>query len=69
MKVSARNQFKGTVLEIGEGAVQTKVRVDIGGGHEVYSVITLDALRSLDIKVGDEILVLIKSTDVMLGKD
>lgn len=69
MKLSARNQFTGTVVEIGEGAVQTKVKVDIGGGHEIYSVVTVDAIRALDIKVGDSVTVLIKSSDVMLGKE
>jgi molybdopterin-binding protein len=68
MKLSARNVFKGKVLDIKVGPIASKVRVDIGGGNVVTSTITADAADDLDIAVGDEISVIIKSSSVMLGK-
>lgn len=67
MKLSARNQFKGTVLEVKEGAVSAVVIVDIGGGNKVTSTISLDSVKELGIKVGSEVTTIIKSTSVMLG--
>jgi molybdopterin-binding protein len=68
MKLSARNVFKGKVLDIEVGPVAAKVRVDIGGGNVVTSTITSDAVDDLGITVGDDISVVIKSSSVMLGK-
>jgi len=67
MKLSARNQLKGVVTEIREGAVEALVKVDVGGQH-VTSVITMDAVADLGLKVGDEVVAIIKSDMVMLGK-
>jgi len=68
MKMSIRNQFKGKILEIIEGQVVAKVKVDIGGGNVMVSVITLDAEKELGLKVGDTVTALVKSTSVMLEK-
>jgi molybdopterin-binding protein len=68
MKLSARNVFKGKVLDIKVGPIASKVRVDIGGGNVVTSTITADAVDDLGIAAGDEISVIIKSSSVMLGK-
>ncbi|MBA2862758.1 molybdopterin-binding protein [Methanococcus maripaludis] len=68
MKMSIRNQFKGKILEIVEGQVVAKIKVDIGGGNNIVSVITLDAEKDLGLKVGDEVTVLVKSTSVMIEK-
>jgi molybdopterin-binding protein len=68
MKLSARNSIKGKVLEIKEGAVMAKITVDIGGGNIINSVITVDSVKDLSLKVGDEVHVIIKSTEVMIGK-
>lgn len=69
MKISARNSIKGKVIAVNEGTVMAKVKVDIGGGNTISSVITLESLKELEIKVGDEIYTIIKSTEVMLAKD
>jgi molybdopterin-binding protein len=45
------------------------VKVDIGGGNKLISTITVEAIKELSIKVGDEISVLIKASSVMLGKE
>ncbi len=68
MKLSTRNVIKGKVLEVKEGTVAAKVKVDIGGGNAITSMITVDAVKDLSIKVGDEVSVLIKATSVMVMK-
>ena len=69
MKLSTRNIFKGKVLEVKEGMIMAKVKVDIGGGNIVTAIITDEALKELGVKVGDELAVLIKATSVMVAKD
>jgi molybdopterin-binding protein len=68
MKLSARNVFKGKVVELNQGVVNSVVKVDIGGGNVITSMITLGAVEDLRIAVGDEVHVVIKSSDVMLAK-
>ena len=67
MKLSARNVIKGQVVEIKRGAVAAQVRVDIGGGNMLTSMITVDAVDDLGIQQGDQVSVVIKSTEVMLA--
>ena len=67
MKLSARNQLKGKVVDVKRGAVAAQVRVDIGGGNVLTSMITVDAVDDLGIKAGDAVSVVIKSTEVMLA--
>lgn len=69
MKLSTRNILKGKVVEVKEGQVAAKVKVDLGGGNILTSVITVDAVRELGIKAGDEVCALIKATSVMIGKE
>ena len=68
MKISARNVFKGKVLDVKEGQVMAKVKVDLGGGNVISSLISVEAVKELDVKVGEEISVIVKATSVMLGK-
>jgi molybdopterin-binding protein len=67
MKLSARNMLKGTVTELEVGAVNAVVKVDIGGGQVISSMITLDAARDMGLKVGDEVFAIIKSSNVIIG--
>lgn len=69
MKLSARNQFKGTVVDIQEGAVNGIVKLDIGGGNIVSATISMNAIRELGLKVGGEAYAVIKATSVMVGVD
>ncbi len=69
MKLSTRNIIKGKVVDVQEGMVAAKVKVDIGGGNAITSTVTVEAVKELGIKVGDEVSVLIKASSVMLGKD
>ena len=69
MKLRARNQFKGTILSIEEGAVNGIVRIDIGGGNVVTSTISMGSIRELGLKVGGTAYAVIKATSVMVGVD
>jgi molybdopterin-binding protein len=69
MKLSARNVLKGTVVEVESGAVNCVVKVDIGSGKVISSMITMDACRDMGIKVGSEVFAVIKSSNVILGMD
>ena len=69
MKLSARNQFKGTVVEIQEGAVNGIVKIDIGGGNVVSTTISMTSIKDLGLKVGGEAYAVVKATSVMVGVD
>jgi molybdopterin-binding protein len=68
MKLSARNQLKGKVVDVTKGATTSHVRIDIGGGVIVTSSITNEAVTDLALKNGDEVFAVIKASDVMVGK-
>ena len=68
MRISARNQIRGTVVKVKKGATTSHVRVDIGG-NIVTSSITNEAVDELGIKVKDNVTVVIKASDVMLAVD
>ena len=69
MKLSARNQFKGTITSIKTGAVNSIVTLDIGGGNVVTSTISINAVEELGLRVGMEAYAVIKATSVMIGVD
>ncbi|MCF1502264.1 molybdopterin-binding protein [Afifella sp. H1R] len=66
MKLSARNQLKGTVVEVLKGATTSHVRIDIGG-TVITSSITNEAVDELGLKVGQEAYAVVKASDVMVG--
>lgn len=67
MKLSARNQLKGTILEIENGAVNAIIKLDIGSGNIISATVSMDAVKSLNFAVGKEAYAVIKSTSVMVG--
>lgn len=69
MRISARNQIKGTVVEVKKGATTSHVRVDIGNGQVITSSITNEAVDELGIKTGGKATVVIKASDVMIAVD
>jgi len=68
MEISARNKMKGTIDEITLGSVMAKVKINIGNGNVISSVITIESVADLKLKVGDEVYAIVKSTEVMIGK-
>ena len=69
MKISARNQIKGRVLEIKDGAVMSMVKIDAGNGIIITSIISKDSVGYLNLAKNDEIIALIKSTEVIIAKE
>jgi molybdopterin-binding protein len=68
MKISARNQLKGTVIEVFKGQTIAHVRIDIGHGNIITSSITNEAVDALALKRGDAAIAIIKASDVMVAK-
>jgi molybdopterin-binding protein len=66
--LSARNQFKGTVKTIKLGNVMAEVVVAVGD-LEVVSAITRGSVDQMGLKVGDKVIAVIKSTEVMIQND
>ena len=68
LKLSARNQFKGKVVAVEKGVITGKVKVEVKMPVTVTAVITKEAIEELDIKVGDEVTAIVKSTEIMIAK-
>ena len=68
LKLSARNQFKGKVVAVEKGVITAKVKVEVKMPVTVTAVITKEAVDELDIKVGDEVTAIVKSTEIMIAK-
>jgi molybdopterin-binding protein len=68
MELSARNQLRGTVKSVTLGNVMAEVIVDIGG-QEIASAITRGSVERLGFAEGDEVVAIVKATEVMLGKE
>jgi molybdopterin-binding protein len=67
MKLSARNQFKGKIVSVDKGQTTGHVRIDIGNGVVITSSITNEAIDDLGLKMGQEAIAVIKSSDVMVA--
>ncbi len=67
MELSARNQIRGRVTSVSVGAVMAEVEVAVSSST-ITSAITASSVRRLGIAAGDEVTVIIKATEVMLGK-
>ena len=66
MKLSARNQLKGTVTDINAGEAIANVAVDVAGQRLVASI-TVEAVRELGLSAGSDVTVVVKASDVMLA--
>lgn len=65
--ISARNQLRGKVVEVKEGAVNGHVAIELPCGYKVKGSITNEAIDQLGLKVGGEAVAIIKATEVMVG--
>lgn len=68
MKLSARNQLRGTVKDVQKGQTTAHVRIDVGQGVILTASITNEAVDELGLKPGDAATAIIKASDVMVGK-
>lgn len=69
MKVSARNIFRGKVLNTRPGAVNAEVSIDLGGGDRLVAVVTLSSLEALGLTEGSDVVALVKAPWVMVLTD
>ena len=69
MKISSRNQLKGTVKMIKKGPVNSEITVSLPGDIEVVSVITTYSTEKMNLREGLPVYVLIKASEVMIGVD
>ena len=67
MRLSIRNQFRGTVQSVTKGAAMAVVKVQLDGGQEITSSITAEAADELGLTEGSKVTVLVKSTEVALA--
>jgi molybdopterin-binding protein len=68
MKLSARNQLKGKIVEVKKGTTTAHVRIDIGG-QTITAAITNDSVDELKLEKGKTAYAIIKATSVMVGTD
>ncbi|MCX8253568.1 putative molybdenum-pterin-binding protein [Beijerinckiaceae bacterium RH AL1] len=68
MKISARNQLAGTIVEVHKGATTSHVVIDVGGTH-IFASITNEAVADLGLEPGKKATALIKASDVMVATD
>jgi molybdopterin-binding protein len=69
MKLSARNVFKGKVVQVTKGQTTAHVKIEIAAGTVVTASITNDAVDELQLKNGDAAYAVIKASDVMVARD
>jgi molybdopterin-binding protein len=67
-KLSARNQIKGKVIAVQKGQTTGHVRIDVGNGIVMTSSITNEAIDDLGLQPGDDVVAVIKASDVMVAK-
>jgi molybdopterin-binding protein len=67
MALSARNQLRGSVAEVTLGEIMAHVVVQVGE-NEIESIITRRSAEEMQLKKGDTVTVVIKSTEVMISK-
>lgn len=69
MKISGRNQLKGTIKMMKKGPVNTEIVVQLPGGNEVVSIITTYSAEKMNLKEGAPVYAVIKASEVMIGVD
>jgi molybdopterin-binding protein len=69
MALSARNQFRGTVVSVQTSSVMCEVVIDIGGGKQIVSLISASSAKRLKLKKGSTAVAVIKATEVIVSTD
>ncbi len=69
MKISARNRIEGVVKKIEKGEVASTVKIEIVGSAILTSMLTKEAVEDLDLKKGDKVEAVIKSTEILVLKE
>lgn len=69
MKISARNFLKGKVVKVIPGVVNAEVLIELDGGAQVTSIITMDSVKGLGLEEGKEAYAVIKASNIMVAVD
>jgi molybdopterin-binding protein len=69
MKYGARNQLIGKVTEVKKGSLMSEVKLDIPAASKMASVMTIESLDEMGVKVGDNVKVIVKAVNVLLVKE
>ena len=67
MRLSARNQFAGTVTQVTLGAVNADVRIRLAGGSVMSAIVTVESVSSLGLEEGVAVVAIVKASSVILG--
>lgn len=69
MKLSARNMIKGTIENVDDGPIMANVKIKIDAPDTITAIITKESVEKLGLKKGEKVTAIIKSTEVMVGKE
>ncbi len=61
--------IKGTIENVEEGAVMANVKIKIEAPDTITAIITKESVKDLGLKEGEKAIAIIKSTEVMVGKE
>ncbi len=67
MQISARNQIIGTIEKISLGAVNAEIQIKLKSGKSIVSIITNSSVENLGLAINDEVVAVIKSSNVLLS--
>jgi len=69
MKISARNQIRGKIVDVKKGATTSHIRIEVASGLVITAAITNEAVEELALKPGQAAIAVIKASDVMIAID
>ena len=67
LKLSAANQLKSKVLSVKEGAVNADIELQSAGGERLSAIITMESLKNMALRAGDDVTAIIKATQIIVG--
>lgn len=68
MEISARNGLKGKIENVELGAVMASIKIKVDEPGMITAIITKESAEDLDLKEGDDVKAIIKSTEIMVAK-
>ena len=69
MKVGARNRIVGKITAIEKGKLMCLVKLDVPAKSKMGSVMTIESLKEMGLKKGDEVEIVVKAINVLLMKE
>lgn len=68
-KLSARNRLRVQITDVQKGEVTASIKMKVTTPAALTSIISREAVEDLDLKAGDEVVAIIKSTEVIIAKE